>query len=623
MAQSLMLLSIADLLGKQFFIPSYQRGYRWRPQHVNDLLEDLFSFAKKKKSIEEFYCLQPIVVKKSTWISETNEEVSGWEVVDGQQRLTTIRILMEYLIANHLRGATLKSEYKKEVYSIHYQTRMESEQFLQRIEENVGHDIDLYHMSRAYTAVRLWFEKQDIPRDARESMLRMLVYDKQTQQSEGVAQIIWYELNPMENPIDSFVRINLGKIPLTNAELIKALFLQKTNFGPDKNELARLRQLEIANEWDEIENALQQPLFWAFLNKYPSNRPCRIELLLDLLKEVAIEEDPQLVELIGTDDHATFRYFYQLLYKNKTYDDMKSIWGVVIGCFRQVQEWYNTPVWYHYVGFLVASNNEPLSRIYKAIVNEKLPSREAITNMLEQKIKSLFCTVRWALDPTNQDIFLDLTYSKDREKVRQLLLLFNIESIVEQCKNNSIILKFPFESYNGVSIGKGWDVEHIDSLTENELRTKDARKEWLENALIDLESIDESLLLKVRDFLDNEASKEQFENLFTAITKIAKEDRNDELVKDNIGNLALLDAGTNRAYGNALFTTKRRIIIEKDKAGVFIPVCTRNVFLKYYDLAGNTPSTWTSEDVKDYRNAIVKTLERFLPNKPQSITQHA
>ena len=107
---SICLKSVYDLLDMNFFIPDYQRGYRWSQNQVTDLLNDIYSFASKKgKSDEEFYCLQPIVVKKCN--QETMDKynlIDGfgdntwYEVVDGQQRLTTIKILFLYLLSYNL-----------------------------------------------------------------------------------------------------------------------------------------------------------------------------------------------------------------------------------------------------------------------------------------------------------------------------------------------------------------------------------------------------------------------------------------------------------------------------------------------------------------------------------------
>ena len=59
------IVAINQLLGKEFFIPSFQRGYRWNEEQVEDLLEDIWEFFNiSKKDDGEFYCLQPVIVKK-------------------------------------------------------------------------------------------------------------------------------------------------------------------------------------------------------------------------------------------------------------------------------------------------------------------------------------------------------------------------------------------------------------------------------------------------------------------------------------------------------------------------------------------------------------------------------
>ena len=54
--------AVAELLGMNFFIPGYQRGYRWTEQQVNDLLNDINEFEPENGS---WYCLQPLVTKKT------------------------------------------------------------------------------------------------------------------------------------------------------------------------------------------------------------------------------------------------------------------------------------------------------------------------------------------------------------------------------------------------------------------------------------------------------------------------------------------------------------------------------------------------------------------------------
>ena len=59
--------AIGELLdGRYFYIPSYQRGYRWTDKQVDDLLRDLLCFANDTKDDYDFYCLQPIIARPIT-----------------------------------------------------------------------------------------------------------------------------------------------------------------------------------------------------------------------------------------------------------------------------------------------------------------------------------------------------------------------------------------------------------------------------------------------------------------------------------------------------------------------------------------------------------------------------
>lgn len=82
----------------------------------------------------------------------------------------------------------------------------------------------------------------------------------------GSVQILWYEIAEVKekNNIKEFQKINTGKIRLTDAELIKGLFLLKKNFtSSDKY----IKQSELALEWEYIENTLHANNFWYFLQK--------------------------------------------------------------------------------------------------------------------------------------------------------------------------------------------------------------------------------------------------------------------------------------------------------------------------------------------------------------------
>ncbi len=135
---------VGDLRGL-FYIPDYQRGYRWVAEDVTRLLDDLWESAGRP------YSLQPVVVRQRP---ATTDAENAWELVDGQQRLTTLFLLLQYM--HHELYCGLGAPYR-----LQYQTREESEAYLQKVVA-AGHedDIDLYHLYQAHVAIGGWFGRR-------------------------------------------------------------------------------------------------------------------------------------------------------------------------------------------------------------------------------------------------------------------------------------------------------------------------------------------------------------------------------------------------------------------------------------------------------------------------------
>ena len=92
-------LIVSDINNTLFVIPYYQRGYRWTEKNVKKLLNDLLLFANAENDDNE-YCLQPIVLQKisnESYLHVAHEDDSVIRVVDGQQRLTTLAIILKKL----------------------------------------------------------------------------------------------------------------------------------------------------------------------------------------------------------------------------------------------------------------------------------------------------------------------------------------------------------------------------------------------------------------------------------------------------------------------------------------------------------------------------------------------
>ena len=583
----LVLKSINDLLGSKFYIPSYQRGYRWKNQQVEDLLKDLWEFKTNPPKQDDgkekpFYCLQPVVIKPT--------ENDNWEVIDGQQRLTTILIILNYFN---------QTEFKtpKQVFDIKFETRTDSKEFLDNInnEALASKNIDYFHINNAYKVISNWFdEKEKTNSAAKNEFYPVLVND---------TKIIWYEVNDGSDTIDIFTRINMGKIPLTNAELIKALFLKNTNFKKVSPDKIRLKQLQIASEWDKIEYTLQENSFWYFISNNSRNFATRIEYIFDLMKGKKKEDE----------EYFTFYKFYEDFEKSKDTNenpDIDAIWLKIKKYFLTFEEWYKDRELYHLIGFLLTVNTDIIYLLEKSENKTKTEFKAFLIEEIKTKVQF-------------QIEELDFYKSKAKARIKTILLLFNIQTIVLNENSN---IRFPFDSYKT----ENWDIEHIRSQTDRKI-TGNARKDWskdileyftgnkyVENQKVDLDVLEDeekklcASLLKT--ITSDKIIDDDFDKLYSTIIEKFKEDKEPEKI-NSISNLALLDASTNRSYGNAVFPVKRKIIIENDMQGTFVPICTKNVFLKSYSKKLGEIMYWKNEDTNDYLKAIKQTLSIYLPTQ--------
>ena len=171
------LRSVAQLLNLNFFIPSYQRGYRWTTQQVKDLLEDIRDFSQQKHQEGKFYCVQPLVVRKmSKGEKEFNSlplEDEWHEVIDGQQRLTTI-----YLILTFLEQVIDVLGLPTERYHLKYQRDPDIKDFLKRISKIEKEDeekIDYFYFTKAYLFIKEWFgDNKQIKSDFCNTLLKYI-----------------------------------------------------------------------------------------------------------------------------------------------------------------------------------------------------------------------------------------------------------------------------------------------------------------------------------------------------------------------------------------------------------------------------------------------------------------
>jgi hypothetical protein len=210
---------------------------------------------------------------------------------------------------------------------------------------------------------------------------------------------------------------------------------------------------------------------------------------------------------------------------------------------------------------------------------------------------------------------LDYDTPSHHSTIRSVLLLFNIAALLE---NEKATMRFPFSHFRK----DNWDIEHIRALASAAPSASRERRDWLNDLVryLDAADVQNDIRRKADDLLaqlgDGEAAPgPAFSEAFLNLYRCVREDYDGagELADDNaLGNLTLLDAATNRGYGNAVFPVKRSKIIARDRDGVFVPPCTRNVFLKCYSRRIDHLSAWSPDDRSDYFDAIVASLTALL-----------
>lgn len=596
------LLAISELIDKQFTVAKYQRGYKWGIEQIRQLLEDVEEFSKS--SSVSFYCLQPIIVTPIK-----NSKPFNWEVIDGQQRLTTIYIILKCL--------------EIQPYNLSYQTRSRSEMFLQTIEKELKEDhvvnlskdkeaekmlsilwmdysknkpdfdnIDNYHFFSAYYYIKNWLadEKTDVAQFSRTLIEHV--------------KVIWHII---EKEISNrsaekiFINFNKGKIPLDQADLIKAEFILSIKKEFHNEEIKKLKMQEFATEWNMIENTLQNNEFWFFISNDSSDKKSynRIDLIFDLIKEKPKNNIDRL-------------YSYNKFCKSGFIDKE---WRALTDLFEIIKEWFNNRTTYHLIGFILTYKISDLQKLRKEY--GKSDDKHSFNSFLKSIIKKHYADEKGVVD------YLKITYNDHH--CFQILNLFNIG--IEERSDSAF--RFPFHKLKQ----QDWNIEHIHAQNSKEFKTTNDVTGWLEdmeslNAYFDGENekttngdFPSDKISELKISLGIEEMDSDLNTIQRNLISDINERFNDYFEMDNISNLCLLDGPTNKGIGNNPFNEKRKEILKIAEKGrnkynklVYVPVGTQRVFSKFYQFEEpNLQMTfWGSQERNKYRIAIKETINELL-----------
>lgn len=641
----LKLLAIPELTNKNFFIPDYQRGYRWGQLQVTQLMDDLTEFFSPNGK-GNFYCLQPVVVKelsdeeKQTYHLHSDTDDNHWyEVIDGQQRLTTIRVIF---LLRHL-----MIPFNNDKFQIYYQTRPELSKVFDKfiynplqdpyevsIADEEKLDIDSWHVYHAVRTIMAWIKgRENGINEFNGTFYQFFTNPKGKDKS---VQVIWYELRDGSDANETFKRINDKKVPLNNAELIRSMFLSESaDFEiaqdlikgyPDslqktveERELARM-QSHIIEMWDVIEKALRQQKFWSFITQdgNTDGYSSRIEYLFDLISKKKEDEKDALY---------TFLTFNEMV-REKKVKGLWELWQKVESYFSMLQAWYTDRDYYHEIGFLIYERGKQI--LIDLLEKASKENKSVFKKRLNWELKKEICG-----NDEPERIF-EYNYADNSAQLLKVITLYNVEAV----RQNTSMDFFPFDLFKNTH----WTLEHIHAQNSQGIDQSDRKKWalWIKENIQMLKNIQhffeeddkQGEIMQIISNLEVSSTKvvnksftfsefTRYYNSVTAFFNGISEEQNGIQEIHNISNMALLGGVENTEIGNSVFEAKRQKILEMDADGKYIPYCTRRVFLKYFEGEGKDLGLyqtfyWGENDrdcyLKDIKSVLKTVLDTTDPN---------
>lgn len=645
---------VADLLNMHFHIPNYQRGYRWECKHIEALLDDLYAFSVQMSEMEnkagKFYCIQPLAVVVNKQLSTKDEIV--YDVIDGQQRLTTLYLILSYL--QDARKFLCSGSLTTAIFSLKYESRdsefFNNEEYKNSDIKDAIRNIDFFYMTRAYKAIGEWFEKKQINKALILEVLipkkykmitglkgEELMKTKESNDKENDVRFIWYEVPSEDNAesIEVFSQLNYGKTALTATELVKALLFQCDIYTKDKSlmhEIAFRRSCE----WDIMEKQLQDPFMWSMYMSEEIYLASHITLVLLLVFNKLYAELQGKYQNLKIDKDSK-DFIYQVCSKylgtNKEGDyakNVEKVWKKIQSTYTALYNWYKNPDTYHLIGLLIwlkeykakDFDSDKRFMLIESMMNEySIKSKDEFVRYLKQQIASIIhvdetINTKEGVKPWGVD---HVNYNDNALQLIRILVLFNVEDVRTKQDESA---RFPFHLLRRFNVTS---LEHIhpQNLIIDNIKL-DTLTKWLDVKTKSLHQLGNKKydqdIAKLKTLIKDEASYKENKNEAQAIiSKIDKEF--DELahMSENqmhtLYNMALVDKDTNSALSNNLLDRKREILRDyQERKETYVLPTTQKVFSKYYSPTKEDnvlPKLWTISDRDAYFKAIKKVYDDF------------
>ncbi len=584
-----------------FNIPEYQRGYKWDSENVKTLLDDLRNFHDKyieSNNKAMFYCLQNITLIKTQ---------NGYNIVDGQQRLTTLLILLSFLNESDILLNKIKYSVREETHLFIKEKILTKDIWKSDIKLELAKTKDQYYICDVAKAIQEWFSLQE---NLREKFTKTIL--------NHVKLIV----NPLEGDEEKiFSNLNGGKIQLDGADLIRAILMTraaKEKFGASEsnsqvNEF-RVRmgiELDDINRWWSDKNVRKffEQILPDSMIKDPKIQFNHKIFPINLLYMLYFESK----KLEKKETPFSFKFFeYGQNSNERKEDDHWEMYDEIKNLHNILQDWHDDKAIYHYLGFLFNRYKG------KKAINQTVTFRDIFEKWKDCKSKKEF---ELLLKSLIEYLILMPDENEKFEKDESLnKLKIDIENIKYNWFDNNmllniLILKDVLHILNSNNVNKlsidyfkpnNEDKEHIRSQTPKWKEETRNKHDWslFINDFKDISDTEKKALIADILPIDNEdLSDDQLQNISNKMNEIGL---------NSIGNMALLNLGVNRGYGNSDYSHKKAIILDNYFSGVYIRPHTLNVFMKGNSESNNNHNIWSIDDIKQNARAIYKSIETWI-----------
>ena len=594
---------------RAYRIPPYQRGYKWGSETnepVGKLWKDLRqAWIRNDKE----YLLQAISVKKIT----DDQSESVLEVIDGQQRLTTLFILIYALNFRTVNPVCRNIAEHKLQYSIRHQKSNLDELITQWIESVVESAQDYHqfleiHKVENETHQDNYYLKCATLRCVHELEIHSENRDFKTNQDWiNFQNFLFDRVKLMVNTVESnvsgeimFGNLNSNRVELTEIELIKGLLLTRVAREPSESKPRQYREvlemrIQLGQKWDEFNHWANLPEIRTLY--FPAfEEGMGMQGLLELVaRQMTVPFTPTKSTKKG--EKSLFEFFF-------SQHHLKDVFSLLTNTYSRLQDWFENYHYYHLIGYCLI-HEKAADRLPFLVKQLNCNTKPKLNEGLLGRRKTILFgrdEARGDEDNSTPVSFGTLRYGEQDERIKSILLALSV--FQKESTGRFNFLAFAREN---------WSLEHIFPQTPFGKGAELSAEQQIVALNILLNHGQNVLNEQITDKITQLRDATGELNLKVEVENLLKS----EPILHKIGNLCLLSSKDNSAMGCGMFNEKRKVIRDLIDRGNFVPRHTYEIFSKMIvsDGDGDSLDSWSDIDIEKHESVIEKRICELMEEK--------